>query len=181
LKSWRSNTLPHRGVLVLDSSRGRIPNTMYGLLEIAKKTKMLYVSVVRNSKACHVYFLENGRAGNFIWVSLIFLRSYIDTERVYIASKPITRRLVVSAPPVVPTPDTDAGPTLNQNPPRHSYSKDFFKHKFTPYGSTAISQEADVEIADGDVPLAKTTEKKKKRSRDADPPKKAKKMKAARP
>lgn len=95
------------------------------------------------------------------------------------APKPVTRHLVLSASAVLPSSEpVDGGNpvTVNQNPPRHSYSKDLFKHRFTPYGSKVLSgEEADVTMVDAEP---STQEKSKKRPRDADGPKKTKKVKA---
>jgi hypothetical protein len=85
---------------------------------------------------------------------------------------------VLSASAVVPSPESGDGPVLNQNPPRTSYPKEAFKHRFMPYGSVSSKNTSkDVEMeglstlspADGTV--------KKKRPRESDLPKKPKKGK----
>lgn len=113
------------------------------------------------------------------------------------APKPITRHIVVSAPPVVaanPLPETGCSFTgPYQNPPRFCYPKEVLKHKFLPYGAqTSVNDvaeviEVDVEMADEAEVEAMTEiepsvkqvkeKKSKKRKVDGDSPKRSKKVK----
>lgn len=100
--------------------------------------------------------------------------------------KPITRRLVLAASP--PAPDTKNPAVLHQNPPRHSYPIEMFKHRYTPYGSSTVvpapitSDPASVMDINEEEDLITTTQKPKKRSRLVDSQKKTtKKHKTGKP
>ncbi|KAF9784357.1 hypothetical protein BJ322DRAFT_981432, partial [Thelephora terrestris] len=56
--------------------------------------------------------------------------------KLHLGPKPITRRLVLAASP--PTPNVQSPAVLYQNPPRHSYLVERFKHRYTPYGSSTL-------------------------------------------
>jgi hypothetical protein len=90
------------------------------------------------------------------------------------APKQIKHHLVLTAPPVTPTTDSSSGPPprlMTQNPPRHSYPPELFKHSFEPYGSshapaTGSDAAPDVEM----TPTSPLTEQRKRKSTtDAQP------------
>ncbi|KAL1685270.1 hypothetical protein GGG16DRAFT_66650 [Schizophyllum commune] len=124
----------------------------------------------------------------------------------YLAPKPITRHLVLSARELQPTAPQSAIPL--QNPPRQSYPEEMLTHKFMPYGSlVATGDDEDVAMdepsAEEPAPTSvdegahKKKEKKHKKERkekeleesrakaqkrkgeDDDAPKKSKKKKVA--
>jgi hypothetical protein len=113
-------------------------------------------------------------------ISLYFSANSCDQ-----APKPITRHIIVSAPPVVATPLPENGLTPDgpyQNPPRFSYPKEVLKHKFLPYGAQSsgdgIAQviEEDVVMVDGAEleentgvePPVKAVKEKKNKKRKVD-------------
>ncbi|KAI0062015.1 hypothetical protein BV25DRAFT_1804497 [Artomyces pyxidatus] len=61
--------------------------------------------------------------------------------KLYLAPKPITRHLVVAAPPARPSgpepDDASPGHLIYQNPPRHAYPAQLLTHRFRPYGDTS--------------------------------------------
>lgn len=109
------------------------------------------------------------------------------------APKPITRHLVLSAPPALPTPaspsESNPSPaTLYQNPPRQAYPPELLKHRFKPYGVRGHDEEAITDIGtamqvdtdQGDVEENKVAVKEKGTKRKADgSPKKSKKAKTS--
>ncbi|KAI0668397.1 hypothetical protein C8Q78DRAFT_979958 [Trametes maxima] len=114
--------------------------------------------------------------------------------KLFQAPKPITRRLVISAHPTLPTPESspEASHASHQNPPRPTYPKEVLTHRFMPIGSLAPVED-DV-VMDIDVPPSSQREKsnkhrenaekehdetpRKKRKSTAESPKKSKKTKA---
>ncbi|KAI0355091.1 hypothetical protein OH77DRAFT_1590047 [Trametes cingulata] len=115
--------------------------------------------------------------------------------KLFQAPKPFSRRLVISARPTLPTPQSspEASRVLHQNPPRPTYPKELLTHRFMPLGSQApIEDDAAMDV---DVPQAtqpprwlresdKTSREdgeapKKKRKSGVESPKKSKKTKAA--
>ncbi|KAL0070384.1 hypothetical protein AAF712_002215 [Marasmius tenuissimus] len=102
------------------------------------------------------------RLGVFQLLKAILLVLVSD---VFVAPRPIARRLVVSAQEVTATPPEETDPTLEQqNPKRFSYPKNLLKHKFMPYGSRSHLQSPseDVEM---DVEVPQTQEKEKEKSK----------------
>ena len=116
----------------------------------------------------------------------------------YVAPRAISRRLVISARPTLPTPPASSPESssvvVHQNPPRPRHPPELLKHRFAPLGSLAPvedSAEMDVDGAPASVaqPVASKPQKskktevgegsKKKRKGDAESPKKTKKAKAA--
>jgi len=88
-----------------------------------------------------------------------------EDGRLHLGPKPITRRLILAASP--PTPGTQNPTVLHQNPPRHSYPSERFKHRYTPYGSStpALAPTSAMDVdQEGDTSAA-TTQKPKKRSK----------------
>ncbi|KIY46443.1 hypothetical protein FISHEDRAFT_66462 [Fistulina hepatica ATCC 64428] len=91
--------------------------------------------------------------------------------KLYLAPKPVARHLVLSAQPARSAtllPDA----TTYQNPPRHAYPQELLTHVFVPYGALSSDAEraadtgvedADVEMAAVDVPLAKSPRKSKEK------------------
>ena len=72
------------------------------------------------------------------------------------ASKPITRHLIVSAQPVLPTPTKNADSTSSsgpsyKNPPRQVYPPERLKHRFLPYGSHLKLSDEELDVMDVDV------------------------------
>jgi len=118
-------------------------------------------------------------------LSCLLPRKFQD-GKLHLGPKPITRRLVLAASP--PTPNVQSPAVLYQNPPRHSYPAERFKHRYTPYGSSTMpsvppvagsASAMDVD-QEGDSPT--TTQKPKKRSKPIDGQKKStKKPKAGKP
>ncbi|GBE82795.1 hypothetical protein SCP_0411800 [Sparassis crispa] len=127
--------------------------------------------------------------------------------KLYQAPKPVTRRLIVSAKPALPTPDpssdSNTSSSVYKNPPRPRYPKAILKHRFMPLGSLArnadspeamdvdqVEQILGEEPADEDIPVKPSKPKKaahtekvegttKKRKGNGDSPKKSKKTKTA--
>ncbi|KAF9653233.1 hypothetical protein BDM02DRAFT_3087468 [Thelephora ganbajun] len=99
--------------------------------------------------------------------------------KLYIGPKPITRRLILAASP--PTPGTQNPAMLHQNPPRHSYPAERFKHRYTPYGSSTLASVPPITTdpasamdvdQEGNTSISPTTRKPKKRSKLTGDPKK---------
>ncbi|KAF9228851.1 hypothetical protein BS17DRAFT_772585 [Gyrodon lividus] len=67
-----------------------------------------------------------------------------------IAPKAISRHIVVSAQPVVPTVP-EHQPIIHQNPPRPSYPKDVLKHRYIPYGARSGQSKSEDLSMDVDV------------------------------
>ena len=108
----------------------------------------------------------------------------------------ISRRLVISARPSLPTPPAsspESSPVVHQNPPRPRHPPELLKHRFAPLGSLAPiedSGEMDVDTTPATQPTSKPSKPskadaapvegtKKKRKGDAGSPKKTKKAKTA--
>jgi len=130
----------------------------------------------RKSKDGKLYLGEG-----FFWRLVIWAYS---TSNFRIGPKPLTRKLVLAASP--PTPDTQNLAVLHQNPPRHSYPAERFKHRFTPYGSStltpappATADSASAMEVDQEGDISPTTQKPKKRSRPTDGPKRTTKKSKA--
>ncbi|KAI0628784.1 hypothetical protein C8Q77DRAFT_1161814 [Trametes polyzona] len=113
--------------------------------------------------------------------------------KLYQAPKPFARRLVISARPTLPTPESspETFPVLHENPPRPKYPQELLTHKFMPLGSLApVEDDAAMEV---DAPPSSSPAKsrkskpaeddgeapKKKRKSGVESPKKPKKSKAA--
>ncbi|KAG6853096.1 hypothetical protein C0991_006899 [Blastosporella zonata] len=80
--------------------------------------------------------------------------------KLYPAPKPITRHLIVSAQPVVPTPDpSSTGPIQPYSrPPRENYPKHVLTHAFQPYGSVGGQKvNAEDDTMDVDIPITQST------------------------
>ncbi|TBU26084.1 DNA-directed RNA polymerase I subunit RPA34.5-domain-containing protein [Dichomitus squalens] len=116
--------------------------------------------------------------------------------KLYQAPHPISRRLVISARPSLPTPPAsppESSPVVHQNPPRHRHSPELLKHRFAPLGSLGLVDDPaapmDTEPAPGSqAPTANSLKSqrtdavegsKKKRKVDIESPKKTKKAKKA--
>ncbi|RPD59310.1 hypothetical protein L226DRAFT_553723 [Lentinus tigrinus ALCF2SS1-7] len=115
--------------------------------------------------------------------------------KLYQAPKPITRRLVISARPTLPTPpqsSPESTPIVHQNPPRPRHPKELLTHHFMPLGSLAPVDDSatmDVDSAPVEEAPSKASKphkgaegadgSKKKRKGDAGSPKKTKKAKTA--
>lgn len=83
---------------------------------------------------------------------VFFTRAYRNFDGVLcIASKHITRRIVITSQPPNPSTSSEAASQVyvHQNPPRFSYSKQDLVGKFSPYGSYNLSASAVGD--DGDV------------------------------
>ena len=126
--------------------------------------------------------------GEAVFSKYLATRTHTVVSDCYVGPKPITRRLVLAASP--PTPGTQNSAVVQQNPPRHSYPPERFKHRYTPYGSSTpipVQQPSAADSAttmdvdqEGDAPAS--TQKPRKRSKLTDSQKKAmKKSKAAKP
>ena len=116
-----------------------------------------------------------------------------------VAPKPVARHIVVSAQPVLPTPEHTAESTLDptpvyNNPPRQVYPKELLKHRFMPYGSetpvdkTVDDMDVDVEGTmrkdvlpeEPSMQMEKPSTKRKKRKGDVEAtPKKSKRARRA--
>ncbi|CDO71878.1 hypothetical protein BN946_scf184940.g25 [Trametes cinnabarina] len=100
--------------------------------------------------------------------------------KLYQAPKPISRRLVISARPTLPTPQTtpEASPVVShQNPPRPKYPKELLTHRFIPLGSLApVEDDAAMDV---DVSAVSPTKSKKETAKaavgDGESPKKKRK------
>ena len=131
----------------------------------------------RKSKEGELYLGEN----YFVVGAFVVLTGF------HVGPKPITRRLILAASPPVPVIQNPA--VLNQNPPRHSYPAERFKHRWTPYGSStlasappATTDSASAMDIDHEADTSPRTQKPKKRSKITDGPKKSsKKPKAGKP
>ncbi|KAI1791508.1 hypothetical protein LXA43DRAFT_418798 [Ganoderma leucocontextum] len=110
--------------------------------------------------------------------------------KLYQAPHAISRRLVISTRPTLPTPPASSpgsSPVVHQNPPRPRHPPELLKHRFAPLGSLAPvedSTEMDVDPAPTSQPSksSKTDAaegSKKKRKGDTSSPKKTKKAKPA--
>ncbi|EJF62725.1 hypothetical protein DICSQDRAFT_169114 [Dichomitus squalens LYAD-421 SS1] len=109
--------------------------------------------------------------------------------KLYQAPHPISRRLVISARPSLPTPPAsspESSPVVHQNPPRHRHSPELLKHRFAPLGSLAPANDSAAPAPE--APTAKSSKlqrtdvvegSKKKRKVDIESPKKTKKAKKA--
>ena len=126
--------------------------------------------------------------GEAVFSQYLATRTRTVVSDCYVGPKPIARRLVLAASP--PTPGTQNSAVVQQNPPRHSYPPERFKHRYTPYGSSTpipVQQPSAADSAttmdvdqEGDAPAS--TQKPRKRSKLTDSQKKAtKKSKAAKP
>ncbi|KAI0657208.1 hypothetical protein C8Q70DRAFT_1056094 [Cubamyces menziesii] len=95
--------------------------------------------------------------------------------KLYQAPKPIARRLVVSARPTLPTPQSspEASPVSHQNPPRPKYPKELLTHRFMPIGSLAPVE--DDTAMDVDEPAHTQSAKAQQVGEDGERPKKKKK------
>jgi hypothetical protein len=77
---------------------------------------------------------------------LLDVRKLTLTWYLLSAPKPIARHIVISAQPVLPTPNatpesvSDSVP-MYKNPPRQQHSKELLVHKFMPYGSNSRSND----------------------------------------
>ncbi|KAH9857526.1 hypothetical protein C2E23DRAFT_865355 [Lenzites betulinus] len=156
-------------------------------------------SIDRKSTTYDVWNLGEDEADaiggeELLGVSALLPRSK-HSGKLFQAPKPIARRLVVSARPTLPTPQSSPEPHVisHENPPRPTYSKDLLTHRFMPLGSLApVEDDATMDV---DVPPAIQPSKslkesakkgkedgeapKKKRKSALDSPKKPKKPKAA--
>lgn len=126
------------------------------------------------------------RLGELVPNLLFVIRIHTATPNLQVGPKPIARRLVLAASP--PAPDTKNPAVLHQNPPRHSYPIEMFKHRYTPYGSSTTvpapitAGPASVADTNEEEGLITTTQKPKKRSRPVDGRKKTtKKHKTGKP
>ncbi|KAI0373188.1 hypothetical protein BV20DRAFT_962986 [Pilatotrama ljubarskyi] len=114
--------------------------------------------------------------------------------KLYQAPKPISRRLVISARPTLPTPQSspEASPASHENPPRPKYPKELLTHRFMPLGSQAPVEDDTAMDVDAHVTQGSSSHKesrktggeegeapKKKRKTGNESPKKSKKAKAA--
>ena len=121
-------------------------------------------------------YLEASMRGSSIKVRQIsFLTSAHSLTATSLAPKPITRRLVVSARPTLPTPQSspEASPVTHQNPPRPKYPKELLTHRFMPIGSLAPVE--DDTAMDVDEPAHTQSAKAQKVGEDGERPKKKKK------
>ena len=124
----------------------------------------------RKSKEGKLYLGEN----------LLAVKAFLLVTGFRIGPKPITRRLILAASP--PVPDAQNPAVLNQNPPRHSYPTERFKHRWTPYGSSTLASappiatdSASAMDVDHEGGTSPTTQKPKKRSKITDGSKKSSK------
>ena len=154
---------------------------MCGHLEMTNRN----ILVGRRSKPCRVFFLESERMGNYKAVRTLFLKciyqmiSFFNWEG-FLASKPITRHLVVSARPSNPTVpnDTEHNASSTQpvykNPPRYRHPQEALKHRFMPVGSLAPTEQSAIYI---DEELSQDVSHKKRKTAENPPssPKKSKK------
>ncbi|KAH7890085.1 hypothetical protein F5I97DRAFT_1850037 [Phlebopus sp. FC_14] len=112
-----------------------------------------------------------------------------------VAPKAVARHIVISAQPTIPSV-LDQQPSVHQNHPRPSYSKDLLNHRFIPYGARSqqdipVSQPTmDVDIpAPNSVDMVDTSQtdkeikvkesKGKKRKGEGETPKRSKKHKSS--
>ncbi|KAF8835782.1 hypothetical protein BDN67DRAFT_937572, partial [Paxillus ammoniavirescens] len=100
-----------------------------------------------------------------------------------IAPKTISRHIVISAQPTVPTVP-EHQPVVHQNPPRPSYPKAVLKHRFVPYGARSgqsQSEDLPMDVDATNTPATKPADtmesKGKKRKVEVEIPKKSKKHK----
>lgn len=86
-----------------------------------------------------------------------------------LAPKPIARRLVVSARPTLPTPQSspEGSPVLHQNPPRPRHPTELLTHRFMPLGSLAPIEGETEAAMDVDVPAPTQSSKSRKESANA--------------
>ena len=146
-----------------------------------------------NCAPCPASFRDTRRRENSSKVRhLTRLSSFLSTRVLPIAPHPISRRLVISARPTLPTPpqsSPEASPVVHQNPPRPRHPPELLTHRFVPVGSLvdAANEDVDMDAAEPEPEAsharksAKHEDKsKKKRKVDAESPKKkTKKAKTA--
>ena len=129
---------------------------------------------MRRFEDSRAYYLEKRKAGNYTKVCLIFQGFCGFQIESFLAPKPITRYLVLSAKDVEPTIDPITNSNPYQNPPRQSYPNELLKHRFMPYGSLvgAGEVENDEMEVDGEneisqVPKGESTGTSLKKSKEA--------------
>ncbi|KAN0141054.1 hypothetical protein V8E53_000810 [Lactarius tabidus] len=110
--------------------------------------------------------------------------------KLFLAPKPVTRHLVVTARPAEPTRPAPGGvvsdPTTFQNPPREAYPDEVLTHRFRPYGDPGDPPPAppedqmdDHEHAEEGAKEKEKEKRKKRRGEAGESPKKVKKAKTA--
>ncbi|KAG5641147.1 hypothetical protein DXG03_005886 [Asterophora parasitica] len=129
---------------------------------------------------------EHGIGGEEIKSVSCLLPRKSQKGKLFPAPKPFARHLVVSAQPVVPTPNpASAGPIEPYSrPPRENHPKEVLTHRFLPYGSLSGIQYANIleeHQMDVDVPAThpepSPTQKKSKHSKADAPVAETKKVK----
>ena len=91
---------------------------------------------VRKFEGCLVCY-HGLRKGNYIRVrvpSRSICYSFL-TCCAASAPKPFARHIVISAQPVLPTPEATSEPPTFKSIPREQHPRELLKHKFMPYGS----------------------------------------------
>ncbi|KAH9961159.1 hypothetical protein BGW80DRAFT_899607 [Lactifluus volemus] len=97
----------------------------------------------------------------------------------YLASKPITRHLVVAGRPPKPTnPDPSSDSTTYLNPPREAYPDEAFTHRFRPYGDPGDPPHEEHTGAELTEVSMKEKEKRKRKGGEPGSPKKKAKTNA---
>lgn len=147
-----------------------------------------------NCAPCPASFRDTRRTENSSKVrNLLLISSFLRTSVLPIAPHPISRRLVISARPTLPTPpqsSPEASPVVHQNPPRPRHPPELLTHRFVPVGSLvdAANEDVDMDAAEPEPEASSHARKstkhedksKKKRKVDAESPKKkTKKAKTA--
>ncbi|KAM5542751.1 hypothetical protein V8D89_003712 [Ganoderma adspersum] len=156
-------------------------------------------SVDRKSTAYDVWSLGDDDAeavgGDELRAVSCLLPRRKKNGKLYQAPHAVSRRLVISARPTLPTPPAsspESSPVVHQNPPRPRHPPELLKHRFAPLGSLAPIEDPG-EIGVDTAPVAQPASKpsksskagaapegtKKKRKGDAGSPKKTKKAKTA--
>jgi len=123
-----------------------------------------------------------------IGIGVLMYHLFPDVYALILAPKAITRHIIVSAQPPLPTPPENQ-PIVHQNPARPSYPQDMLKRQFLPYGARSqpneITAEGSMEV-DSTIPIVSVPQEKgtgekaskgKKRKVEGEPHKKSKKHK----
>lgn len=152
---------------------------------------IIHMSVLKNSTDSLCSYHASGKTESSFSVRTTFPHSpsiiFSACSRTYVAPKPVTRHLVVTARPAEPTQPSSGDATL-QNPPREAYPDEVLTHRFRPYGAPRVvpppvPPEDHMDDRDEHTEaVAKEKEKerrKKRRGETGESPKKVKKVKTA--
>ncbi|KAL1947232.1 hypothetical protein VTO73DRAFT_14193 [Trametes versicolor] len=140
-------------------------------LELSSSSKTARVgSIDRKSTTFDVWNLGEDEADTIGGEELRAISALVPRSKhggkLFQAPKPIARRLVVSARPTLPTPQSspEGSPVLHQNPPRPRHPTELLTHRFMPLGSLAPVEGETEAAMDVDVPTPTHSAKSRKES-----------------